>query len=150
MKKMLFALPALIALLSCEGPMGPMGPPGETGVETQWKSIYYTVKENDWRLKGGQGAPNSYYQFEFEEPELSEFIYKEGVVMGYTVENSGTLEEVLRPLPDTWPIADGPDVWSESVTFDYMPGSVAFYVGYSDFATNILPRTMKFKLMMIW
>ncbi|MDR1938631.1 MAG: hypothetical protein LBQ73_09090 [Tannerellaceae bacterium] len=151
MKKLLPALLAVVCLLSCEGPIGPMGPPGESGVQTQWKSVYYTVKEQDWMLVGGQNNPNSYYLYEFDEPALTDFIYEEGVVIGYVVANPGTPDEVLRPLPDTWPLADDRgDTWMESVTFDYMPGSVAFYVGYSDFATAVRPPVMTFKLMMIW
>ncbi|MDR1918935.1 MAG: hypothetical protein LBQ65_04730 [Tannerellaceae bacterium] len=151
MKKLLPALLAVICLLSCEGPMGPVGPPGESGAETQWKYVYYTVREQDWVLVGGQNNPNSFYQYAFDEPALTDFIYEEGVVMGYLVANPGTRDEVLRPLPDTWPVADGSDFyWTESVTFDYMPGSVAFFVGYSDFATTVRPPEMKFKLMMIW
>jgi hypothetical protein len=148
MKRRLFILLAGTILLSCEGPMGP---PGESGVETQWQHLYYQVEEHAWELMGdGQGAPNSYYQYVVDEPALTNFIYREGVVTGYLVANPGTPDEVLRPLPDTWPVADRQNYWSESVTFDYMPGSVAFYVGYSDFATNIRPGKMIFKLTMIW
>ena len=151
MRKILFILLAVAGFLSCEGPVGPMGPPGDTGAETRWKHIYYTVREQEWVLMGGENAPNSYYQYVFEVPELSEFIYKEGIVTGYLVANPGTDKEVLRPLPDTWAIADRENnFWSESITMDYMPGSVAFYIGYSDFATSVRPATMTFKLTMIW
>ncbi|MDR2810431.1 MAG: hypothetical protein LBB84_07745 [Tannerellaceae bacterium] len=143
MKKILFILLAVAGFLSCEGPK-------ETGVETQWKAIYYTVKEDDWQLQGVKGGTNSYYQFVFDEPALTDFIYTEGIVIGYQVIDPGTADEVLRPLPDTWPVGEKSSYWTESISFDYMPGSVAFYVGYSDFATNILPSTMTFKLMMIW
>jgi hypothetical protein len=147
MKKRLLALLAITGCLSCEGPMGP---PGESGVETQWEAIYYTVESEDWELVGNQGAPNSFYQFFFNEAALTEFIYKEGVVIGYVVLNADTRDEILRPLPDTWPVGEKSSIWTESYTFDYMPGSVAFYVGYSDFATNVRPPKTKFKLMMIW
>lgn len=148
MKKLLTALLAAVCFLACEGPMGPPGTPAE---QTQWKPIYYTVKTQDWRLMGGEGNPNSYYQYVFDEPELTDFVYKEGVVIGYVVANAGVEgEEVLRPLPDTWPVAENQDYWTEHITFDYMPGSVAFYVAYNDFATNVRPPAMTFKLMMIW
>ncbi|MDR1555684.1 MAG: hypothetical protein LBS88_01465 [Tannerellaceae bacterium] len=147
MKKLLPAMLAVVCLLSCEGPMGP---PGEPAVQTQWKAVYYTVKSQDWRLEGGKDNPNSYYQYVFDEPALSDFIYQEGVVIAYVVASPGTDKEVLRPLPDTWPIAEGPDYWTEHITFDYMPGSVAFYVAYNDFATSVRPPSMTFKLMMIW
>jgi hypothetical protein len=148
MKKLLPALVAGLCFLSCEGPMGPPGPAAE---QTQWNYVYYTVKSQDWRLVGGENNQNSYYQYVFDEPALTDFIYKEGVVMGYVVANPGVEgEEVLRPLPDTWPIAEGQDYWTEHITFDCMPGSVAFYVAYNDFATGVRPLSMTFKLMMIW
>jgi hypothetical protein len=148
MKKLLSVLLVVVCLASCEGPMGPQGIPGE---QTQWKPVYYTVKTQDWHLIGGENNQNSYYQYVFDEPELTDFIYKEGVVIGYVVANPGVAgKEVLRPLPDTWPVAEGADYWTEHINFDYMPGSVAFYVTYNDFATDVRPQAMTFKLMMIW
>jgi hypothetical protein len=144
MKKLLFALLPAVCFLSCDGTAEP--PEGQT----QWKYIYYTVERQDWELVGVSGAPNSFYEYSFRAPEITDFIYKEGVVMGYVVDNPGAANEVLRPLPDTWPVGDGPHAWTESVTFNYMPGHVTFYVAYSDFATNVRPAGMTFKLMMIW
>ncbi|MDR1356748.1 MAG: hypothetical protein LBJ58_03655 [Tannerellaceae bacterium] len=147
MKKLLTALFVTSVLFSCEGPEGP---PGEPGMETQWKYVYYTVNQQDWEPVGNYNELGSFYRYGFDEPNLTDFIYTEGVVMGYAVINPGTREEILRPLPDTWPMAEDTNTWTESVTFDYMPGYVTFYVGYSDFATGIRPPTMTFKLMMIW
>jgi hypothetical protein len=144
MKKLLFALISVTCFLSCEGPMGP---PGE---QTQWHDAYYTVRTDDWKLVGRPDEIGSFYQYSFIEPALTEFIYEKGVVMGYVVANPGIRDEVLRPLPDTWPIGEGYDAWLESITFDYRPGLVTFYVGYSDFATSVRPPDMTFKLMMIW
>ncbi|MDR1645071.1 MAG: hypothetical protein LBS05_04510 [Tannerellaceae bacterium] len=144
MKKILAAWLTLIFLCACEGPVRP---PEE---QTQWKSVYYTVKEADWRLVGRPDALNSFYQYSFEEPSLTDFIYEEGVVMGYEVANYGTRDELLRPLPDTWPVGEDGMFWTESVSFEYKPGLVTFCIGYSDFATSVRPLTKTFKLMMIW
>jgi hypothetical protein len=132
-----------------------MGPPGDPGIETQWVNTFYTVASGHWELVGGQDALNSYYRCIFDEPLLTDFIYKEGVVQGYLVVNPGTRDETLRPLPDDMPYAERVDAsyadyWAEYITFDYMPGSVAFYVTYSDFSTHIAPPDMKFKLVMIY
>ncbi|MDR1259371.1 MAG: hypothetical protein LBK65_08870 [Tannerellaceae bacterium] len=147
MKKLFITLLTAICLLSCEGPAGPMGPAAE---QTQWKYVYYTVEDRHWNLVGQIGDLNSFYEFSFEEPSLTDFIYSEGVVMGYAVDNPQTRDEILRPLPDTWPVGEDTNLWTESVTFAYKPGLVTFYVGYSDFATNVRPPTMTFKIMMIW
>ncbi|MDR1500800.1 MAG: hypothetical protein LBI58_07465 [Tannerellaceae bacterium] len=144
MKKLLTSLFIVACLLACEGPVGP------PGAETQWEYIYYTVRQQDWRLSGEPNKPGSYYQFSFDEPAITDFVYTEGVIMGYLVDNPQSRDELLRPLPDTWPMAEDINTWTESVTFAYTPGRVTFYVGYSDFATGIVPSTMTFKLMMIW
>jgi hypothetical protein len=142
MKKLLTVLLTIACLLSCEGPIGSLGE------ETH---MFYTVEAKDWQLVGRPDAPNSFYQYSFTEPSLTKFIYEEGLVVGYVVANPGTRNEMLRPLPDTWPVGDDHGAtWTESVTFDYMPGLVTFYVGYSDFATTVSPPRMVFKIMMIW
>jgi hypothetical protein len=94
MKKLLPALLAVVCLMSCEGPMGPPGTPAE---QTQWNPVYYTVKTQDWHLIGGEDEPNSYYQYVFDEPELTDFIYKEGVVIGYVVAYNDFATSVLPP-----------------------------------------------------
>jgi hypothetical protein len=158
MKKLVLVLGAVLALLSCEGPVGPPGPPGEPGdpgAETKWKHIYYTVKQSDWNLIGGVDELNSYYEYIFEnEPSITDFIYEEGIVLGYLVVNPGAKDEVLRPLPDSFPYGEdsnqGESLWTEIITYDYMPGSVAFYVRYNDFYTATPPPTLKFRISMLW
>jgi len=149
MKKLLL-LAAVLMLLSCEGQVGPAGEPGTP----LWEQAFYTVKSNDWVLVGRPDGLNSYYQYVFDEPLLSNFIYSNGVVLGYLVVNPGTQDELLRPLPDDIPLGEeiqqGEALWTQYITFDYQAGSVAFYVSYSDFATSVRPPEMKFKLVMMW
>ncbi|MDR1344183.1 MAG: hypothetical protein LBJ39_02405 [Tannerellaceae bacterium] len=137
MKKLPVALMIILGCLSCDGPSDTTNEPG---METR----IYTVKQ--WGLSSG----TSFYQCSFSEPALTEFVYNNAIVAAYWVINPDTRNETLQPIPDTWPAAEGPDRWLESVTFDYSPGRVTFYVGYSDFATNVAPPEMTFKLMMIW
>jgi hypothetical protein len=138
LKKLLIALPVIACLCSCE-----------RSIVSPGDYAYYTVRERDWELVGRPGTVNSFYQYSFDEPKLTRRIYEEGAVLGYIVANYGMGDEVLRPLPDTWPTGEYPAMWTESVSFDYKPGLVTFFVGYSDFATNVPPPTMTFKLVMI-
>jgi hypothetical protein len=155
MKKLVLGLVAMLTLLSCEGPVGPPGPPGDSGAETQWKHIYYTVNKDSWHLVGGKDELNSYYEYVFKnEPAITNFIYEQGIVLGYLVVNPGAKDEVLRPLPDSFPYGEdtnqGENLWTEIITYDYMPGSIAFYVRYSDFYTATPPPTLKFRISMLW
>ncbi|GHU08879.1 hypothetical protein FACS189431_5950 [Alphaproteobacteria bacterium] len=154
MKKLVLVLVATLTFLSCEGPVGPPGPAGDPSVETQWKHIFFTVKQSDWALVGGADQLNSYYEYIFDEPAITDFIYKEGIVLGYLVVNSGTKDEALRPLPDSSPYGQdtnqGESLWTEIINYDYMPGSIAFYVRYNDFYTATPPPTLRFKISMLW
>ncbi|MDR2121250.1 MAG: hypothetical protein LBP64_10335 [Tannerella sp.] len=152
MRKNLFLMcVSALLLLSCEGPMGPEGKPGEG---MNWKIITYTVRESDWRLEGGRDNLNSYYIYEFDEKLLTDFIYTSGVVSGYRVLNPGQNSEVLTPLPHIVPLGDrdagGEFLWQEYYTFDYMPGSIAFYAYYSDFSTGVRPPTCEFRIVLNW
>ncbi|MDR0844017.1 MAG: hypothetical protein LBN71_02260 [Tannerella sp.] len=156
MKKYLFLAGLFIAaFFSCEGPEGPPGP----SEELNWKIITKTVRTNDWALvsdngKGRPGDLNTYYMYELTNVrELTDFVYEEGLVFVYLVQSPGAKNEVLTPLPYVVPIGDedSGDFWMETVTFDYLPGSVAFYVNYSDFETGIMhPGELTFRIVMIW
>jgi hypothetical protein len=153
MKKYLF-LASLLALacMSCEGPMGP---PGESGEGVNWKILTYTVRESDWRLVGGSGDLNSYYMYEFKENAVSNFIYTDGNVFGYLIQNPGQKDEVQTPLPFVIPRGESDNYGSEFLfteiySFDFMPGSIAFYVNYSDFETGIRPPTCDFRIVLNW
>ncbi|MDR0756320.1 MAG: hypothetical protein LBF85_00545 [Tannerella sp.] len=153
MKRKLFLLSvSTLLLLSCEGPMGPSGEPGEG---MNWQILTYTVHEGDWELVGGRDNLNSYYIYEFtDEKLLTNFIYESGNVFGYRIINPGQNNETQTPLPHMIPQGDsdsgGEFLWQEFYTFDFMPGSIAFYVYYSDFQTSVKPPTCDFRIVMNW
>ncbi|RRD58188.1 hypothetical protein [Tannerella forsythia] len=140
-----------MALTSCEGPMGP---PGRDGEALNWKIVYYTVKAEDWKLLGKQDAIGSHFMYEFKENALTKTIYKDGKIVGYLIQDEGKSSEVQTPLPYTIPLgkeANGKtELWSEIYTFDFMPGSIAFHLFYSDFYTGNPPPTCTFRIVMNW
>ncbi len=155
MKKILIFMCVLtMALTSCEGPMGPAGPAGPPGEKLNWKILNYTVHADDWQLVGNKDGLNSHYIFEFKESELTDFIYKEGVVRGYRILPLDKGGNVQTPLPYVVPMGeqDGSNekLWSEYYTFDFMPGSIAFYAYYTDFYTANKPPTCTFRIVMNW
>ena len=132
MKKFLFLVILSLTLFSCEGPMGPQGPQGVPGEGMFWKYYTYTVKSQDWQLVTSPDGLNTYYMYEFQNKDITDDLYIDGYVLGYLVQSPGADNEVITPLP---------------YTYDYMPGSVAFYVQYSDFIEQ-QPGDMVFRLVL--
>lgn len=137
---------------SCEGPMGPVGPEGPAGPGTNWKIINIPVDSRDWKIMQDEDGSNPRFFYEIEVPEIDEFIYTDGLVSAYLYTNVGI--ETQTPLPyelHREEIIDGKVItWSENTTFDYSPGSIAFYVTYSDFFVEQNPPTMEFRVALMW
>ncbi len=164
MKKFLLLFIACIAFISCEGPMGPQGPigpqgpqgeageSGESGGGAYWKYYTYTVRSQDWELVSTNDGLNTYYMYEFRNTDITQEIYDEGFIVGYLVQSPGEENEVITPLPyvvhrgETLENGDSA-LWTETYTYDYMPGSVAFYVQFSDFFEQ-QPEDMTFRLVL--
>ena len=125
-----------MALTSCEGPMGPPGPPGASGEKLNWEILYYTVHADDWKLVGNKDGLNSHYIFDFKESKLTKFIYEKGLVKGFRILKLDNGDNVQTPLP--------------YYTYDFMPGSIAFYAYYTDFYTANKPPTCTFRIVMNW
>ncbi len=153
MKKLLTLFILCVTLLSCEGPMGPQGPQGIPGTGINWKYYTCTVKSQDWELVRTEDGLNTYYMYIFDNlKELTEDVYIDGYVLGYLVQSPGSNDEVISPLPYTTHRgeidSEGNEfLWTETYTYDYMPGSVAFYVQYSDFAEQ-RPGEMVFRIVL--
>lgn len=164
MKKNLFGLILMIlAFTACEGPEGPMGPqgiPGEPGLVEGWHIVDVTIPQKDWVLTYDQDGLNPYFHCYVDIEELDDYVYDEGLVFAYLVQDPGTKYEVQTSLNCSMPYQDpfDPDyTWTVHYSWDYMFGSVAFYVKYDDFVIledpngNIIPpATEKFKIVMLW
>jgi hypothetical protein len=143
----------LVTLASCAGPVGPPGPAGEG---MNWEVRTYTVRQNDWKLVGRAGELNSYYIYEIMERSLTDFVYTDGNVFAYLIQNPGQKNEVQTPLPYIIPVGEwdkGEEfLWTEIYSFDIMPGSIAFQLRYSDFETGVAPppELCNFRVVMNW
>lgn len=132
-----------MALVSCEGPEGP------AGEGTNWYIQDFTVSASEWRIMDdGDGA---YFMCEKNISALTPLIYEDGNVFAYRYIRPGQSNEVQSPLPFTLHLMEGQDyIWTETTYFDFMAGSIAFYVQYSDFATNINPGAVEFRVVLNW
>lgn len=156
MKKAFFYLLAfLFVFASCEGPVGPVGPEGPAGPGTNWKILTFNVKSQDWKIMENDDHSEPRFYCEFNDvAEIDDFIYTDGLVTGYLYTNMGI--ETQTPLPYVYH-REGRDAqtglpiyWTETYSFDYAPGSIAFYVTYSDFFVDQQPPTMDFRVALMW
>jgi len=145
-KNLLGLLVMLFAFVSCEGDQGPAGPPGAgMGWEIEWITVY----ENDWKLRDDGDGP--YYMCVKDVKKLNEDIYEIGNVFCYLVIRYNQPDEVQTLLPYKLDLLNNyNEAWSETISWDFAPGSVAFYVQYDDFDMSNPPRQQVFRVVMNW
>lgn len=165
MKKITFMLFAAIALFACEGPEGPMGPSGPQGIDgqdgrdgkdgqdgygAQWYTTSFTILASDWMLMGEPGDLNTYFYADRKIPQLDERVYSEGTVLGYIQ----TGKDVKNGLPFVLHMGEASDgkefLWTQTYDFDFSPGTIRFYITYSDFSTQIPPEGETFHIVLMW
>ena len=79
--------------------------------------------------------------YEFQNKDITDDLYIDGYVLGYLLQSPGADNgEVITPLPYTIHKgeADGDNalLWTETYTYDYMPGSVAFMCNTAILSSN--------------
>lgn len=87
MFRTLFALVSALLFCACQGPQGPQGPAGE-GVN--WKIAELDVTNWDYTgdLPEFKGQGNNYYFAKFDVPALTSYVFTDGNVQVYLVENN--------------------------------------------------------------
>lgn len=156
MKKITFFLLAMLVCVACEGPMGPQGPAGfdgkdgKDGYETKWLTTSFTINKSEWRLMGEPGELNTFFYADRNIPELSDYVFDEGLVIGYIQ----TEKDVKNGLPFVLHLGEEIDgkefLWTQTYDFDYSPGMVRFYITYSDFNTQYPPDSETFHIVLLW
>jgi len=160
MKKVLWSVLALMmALAACEGPMGPVGPPGpmgptgKTGESTQWKIYECDILSEHW-VPAFDDLMGPYFEFEFPIPELTKFVFEEGAVVCYRIQNvnyGGRNILVQTPLPYTFYGDDDGYYYSENYTYEIRTGYINFIVKVSDFDTSAQqPLDSTFRVVLMW
>lgn len=150
MKKLLFLALIAVFAIGCEGPEGPMGPAGENGT-SNWYIQFYVVGEHseDYPYGYWESLGNGKYQCVFQISSLTNFIYNEGIVNAFYMQDFDTDYEVQIGLPHIFFGSDENGDYTATYTFDTTPGSVAFNVAYSDF-NDATPPPCVFRVAMIW
>lgn len=116
-------------------------------------TVTYTINRNKWEWN------DDYERYEYVArcPEITDYIFEEGTVTGgvfitedgYDDKGRPVSFEVVKTLPFVQSYYDVPaDVtYTETISFDYTPGWVAFYIQASDLSdTDEYLATYDFKL----
>ncbi len=154
MKKILLMMFAALALMSCEGPQGP---PGRDGF-VNYKVIDLQINQNEWKYSNI--ADNNYYIATFNMPEITSYIYNNGVVSVYREYKTGTSNAIQTPLPQTRhkeyfdATANAWGFYTETVDYEYGVGFTSIVYTASDFAytedATIVPDAMHFRVVIQW
>lgn len=120
-----------------------MGPPGNDG-SANFSIAYFTI--SNWNLS----SDNSYFYADVNYPDLTDFVYNEGVIVGYLMQNFDTEYEYQVPLPFDIYYNTEEGSWTETVSMDFVPGSIRFYYEPSDFFTGFVPPVCTFKIALVW
>jgi len=151
LKPVLIFLFVIFGLTACEGPQGPQGPPGKPGADG-W--AYFDVKYYDivnWAL----AANGKYFFAEVNAPAITKDVFYNGAIVGYIVYNYDTHREIHVPLPydiyyNDIDIYGNLIQWTETISFDVMPGKITFYYEPDDFFTDDAPPPCMFKIVAMW
>jgi len=143
MKKIVYSLLALFALASCSyesnvpGPRGPAGPPG---AGMSYRIIDATAFEQDWLPFNQPGDNDFQYYVEFNAPELDQFTYDNGVVIGYQL-----VDNITYTMPNTVNF----NGYTREYSMYYGLGFVGFIIKESDLQTEAPFGTNFFKVYII-
>lgn len=133
----------LIFTISISSCTGPEGPPGQDG-SANFSIAYFTI--SNWILSDD----NTYFYADVDYPELTPFVYNEGLTVGYLMQNFDSELEYQVPLPfDIYNNTEEAS-WTETISFDFIPGSIRFYYEPSDFFTGFTPPVSTFKIALVW
>mgnify|MGYP004702146159 CR=1 FL=1 len=136
MKKIIFFALILLLTPSCvEEPV----------VSNTIRVIPLSVTSTQWVRVPEKDGLNHYYMATFTVPEISNYIYNNGVINMYRTYDNST-----QPLPVVLHQENEQgNRWTQTIDYEYKPGIVQVFVTNSDFF-DVVPTAMNFKVTMIW
>ena len=146
MKKALLLFAVALFIVSCRGPVGPVGPEGPQGYGTNWKIINLVANKTDWKAVLDKDGLNRYYTCHFQMSEINSFVYTDGSVTTYLVDNG-----VQLPLPSVRHYENSAGkLWTQTTDYDYSVGGLNLYFTNSDFAPIPPSVDMTFRVVLMW
>lgn len=142
MKKLILFLLSL-SLAACSynsnvpGPQGPQGPPGPG---LSYRIIDATALFENWLPFNNPGEPDYQYYQEFNAPEIDQFTYDNGIIIGYQIDGGTTYT-----LPNTINF----NGYTREYSMYYGVGYVGFVAKDSDLQTTAPDADQFFKVYVI-
>lgn len=164
MKKVLLLLVVFSGLLfiSCEGPEGPAGPPGydgkngkdgKDGYGSYWYVVKFTIQPNEWAVGGGiAGDLNTFYYVDKKIKELDNNVFDNGNVIAY-IETDKGIKNGMPYVLHFGELTDngGEHLWTQTYDYDFVVGSIRFYMTRSDFFTQReMKQPVTFHVVLMW
>ena len=158
MKKVLLTLFVALALVACKGKDGIDGKDGKDGL-VNVAVIDLEVKANGWQY-ANQNQDN-YFMANFDMPEITNYIYDNGLVQVYREFGTNTANAIQQVLPCTrhheW-LDEVNNTWNfytETIDYEYGVGFLNIFYTASDFAyetetTPTKPEDMHFRVQIMW
>lgn len=120
---------------------------------TNFRIVDLDVPASAWAEYTSNDGLNRYYMAEFDIPELTEKVCRDGIVCCYYVDDNGK-ETVQCVLPYTRHYQDVNDngeliFWTTTTDYEFYTGHLNIYFTSNDFAP-VPPDGMKFRLTLIW
>jgi hypothetical protein len=135
MKKIYLLLVVVSLFISCQND------DENINTDTQWSVVNLSAGQNDWILS----SDNSYFYCQFAMPEITSYIYTQGLVQIYYKVDGG--QEAL-PYVRHFQDSEGA-LWTRTVDANFTSGLLTVYVSYSDFYMET-PPAMNFRVVMMW
>ena len=124
--------------------------------ETQLEMVPITIKRTDWIWDDVAER----YEAVVNLPEMTKYIYENGIQLGYVFIGQQGVDEVQKLLPYVHTYYDGDDIngdpiiYTETISCDFMygsPSTVAFYIQGSDLGSDDSILTdYNFRVVLLW
>ncbi len=124
--------------------------------ETQLEMVPITIKRTDWIWDDVAER----YEAVVNLPEMTKYIYENGIQLGYVFIGQQGVDEVQKLLPYVHTYYDGDDIngdpiiYTETISCDFMygsPSTVAFYIQGSDLGSDdSILTNYNFRVVLLW
>lgn len=113
---------------------------------TKWKIVDIDVPERSWQAFTDEEGLNLFYVATVDVPELTEVIYRDGMVSCYLVDGD---VQIVLPFIRHCQNADG-FFWTTTNDYEFSVGKLDLYITNSDFAVDPPVGNRRYRLVLMW
>ena len=117
----------------------------DTTVDTKWDVVNFGISQSNWIKSVDNQGLNPFYSCLIDMPEITPFIYSQGLVQIYYV-----MDGAQQVLPYVRHYEDSlGNQWTQTIDADFTTGTIKVYVTDSDF-NGATPPAMDFRVVLLW